>query len=286
MKTSFVCLLCSILASNIIFSQNNEVSFSHKLGDFEIYLLSETQSNGDKKILIGATPEILNNYAPNGTFPNAVNAFLIKTPNHNILVDTGFGNKLFDNLRHLNVSPEDIDIILITHMHGDHIGGLVKNDKNNFPNAKVYISKKEYEYWLPKADGNVMLNRLINIYSDKIELFTSSDINFEKSELLPGISAISAFGHTPGHVMFLIEFASEKILIWGDVTHAMAIQIPHPEIAVTYDINPDDAISSRLKVLKYVSENKIPIAGMHIAFPGMGTIESIGNNKYEFIPFK
>jgi len=106
--------------------------------------------------------------------------------------------------------------------------------------------------------------------------------------VLKGVSAIAAYGHTPGHTMFLVESGGKKLLVWGDLTHAMAIQMPRPSVSVTYDSDPVAAAEARKEVLKYVSENKIPVAGMHVAYPGVGGVETDPENPggYKFIPIK
>ena len=264
--------------------QNTTDVFTYHIGNIEICTLSESQGEGNTGILIGATPEMIKEYLPDGTFPNAVNAFLVKTPQKNILIDAGFGRKLFDNLKSLNISPEQIDIILLTHMHGDHIGGLLKDGKATFPNAALYISQPEYDYWT-KGDHTSQQN-VIHTYKDQLNLFHPNKLNSNNIPLLPGIFALAAYGHTPGHTAFLFESEKQQLLIWGDLTHAMKIQMPCPDVAVTYDVDPELAIKYRKQILEYVTKNNIPIAGMHIAFPGMGNVKSDNRKGYEFIQFK
>ncbi len=286
-------IITLIITTNSAFAQEQTPdTFSHKLGKFEIILLSEGQRTGSSDILIGATPQMLYECIPSGSFPNATNAFLIKTPDSNILVDTGYGTKLFSNLKSLGISPEQIDIILITHMHGDHIGGLLQNNKVMFPKSKIYIPQPEYDYWmddkamleLPESKQGGFLNarKIIAAYKDSISLFQPNMINKQLYSLLPGISAIAAYGHTPGHTVYLVESDDDQIMIWGDITHAMAIQIPYPSVAVTYDIDFKQAIISRKNILDFVSRNNNLIAGMHIAFPAIGIISTISSGGYVF----
>lgn len=270
-------LMIAVLPINNMMSQETK---TFKIGKFEISTLSESQGNGNTKILIGATPEMVEEYLPDGTFPNATNAFLVKTPEHTILVDAGFGRQLFDNLKALNVTPEQIDIILLTHMHGDHIGGLLKDEKVTFPNATMYLGQIEHDYWM-KGD-HASQQKVINAYKDKLKLFTNNEIANYATSILPGIYGIAAYGHTPGHTAFMLESENQQFLVWGDLTHAMKIQMPCPQVAVTYDVDPELAIKSRKEILEYVSKNNIPIAGMHIAFPGMGTVKSNQTGGYEF----
>jgi glyoxylase-like metal-dependent hydrolase (beta-lactamase superfamily II) len=285
MKTIMISTISVCLAlANMISAQDRLSLYSHKVGSFELILLSESQGQGNKGILIGATPEMLREYAPEGTFPNAMNAFFVKTPDKNILIDAGLGGTLFDDLKALNVAPGQVDIILITHMHGDHIGGLIRDGKVMFPQAEIYLPQPEYDYWMSDARFKQQ-QEVIAAYKDRLHLFKPNELNKESAPLLPGFTAYAAYGHTPGHTAFLLESGQEKMFVWGDVTHAMALQMPYPQVAMTYDVNPDDAIAARKQVLEYVSKHAIPIAGMHIAFPAMGTISSGKAGGYLFTPF-
>lgn len=287
-------ILAGILAVGSASAQNDMNTYTYKLGEATVTLLSEGQQQGNGSILIGATPEMTAKYIPDNTFPNASNAFLIRTPDKNILIDTGFGRRLFDNLQSSGVTPEEIDILLITHMHGDHIGGMLRNGEAAFPNAELYLPQPEYDYWtsttemnrLPENKRGNFLNaqQVITAYKEKLHLFQPVEIGTSATPLLPGIQGIAAYGHTPGHTLYMVESGNDKLLIWADLTHAMAIQMPCPQVAVTYDIDPEKAIASRKKVLKYVAENHIPIAGMHIAFPGIGNISENTAGSYVFTP--
>ena len=296
MKKYIVLIIMLALKYNSVLSQNSLI-YTYEMGDMEIILLSELQSDGKTEILIGATADMLEQYIPDGIFPNAVNTFLIKTLKNTILIDTGFGHKLFDNLELLKINPDEINILLITHMHGDHITGMIKDGKAAFPNAKVYIASQEYNYWM----NDELMNNLpegrrksfnlprevIEIYKGRIHIFEPNEPGVGFSELLPGIQAVKAYGHTPGHTMYLIEsYNNEKFLVWGDLTHAITIQMAYPHISVTYDTDPKQAAESRKKILEYVVKHNIPVAGMHIAYPGMGRIKSIDTGGYIFIPFE
>ena len=283
---NLILMSLSFSFTNLSFAQETKNVFKTMVGDCEVTLLSDGQSAGKVDLLIGATASMLEKCVPSGTFPNAYNAFLVKTPEKNILIDTGTGTKLLDNLASINVNPSDIDVILITHMHGDHIGGLLKNGEAAFPNAELYISQPEYNYWVgggadtkideSRREGFVQARKTVEAYKGRLKLFEPSSLNGNKKELIPYITAIAAYGHTPGHTMYMLSSKNNQMLFWGDLTHAIAIQMPYPKVALTYDVNPKKAIASRKKVLDYVSKNNIQIAGMHIPFPAMGKIKSEG----------
>ena len=296
MKTSIITFILLFMTTVYGKAQNNENIFTAKIGNAKIILLSEGQGNGNAGILIDAKPEIIAKYAPNNAFPIATNAFLMQMNGKNILFDTGYGRALFDNLQSVQIKPEDIDIIFITHMHGDHISGLLRDDKAAFPNATLFIAKPEHDYWTDDAaisqmpenrrGGFLSAKKVVETYKSRVQLFEPNTVNSQDiKDVYPGIKAIAAYGHTPGHTTFLLESGNSKMLIWGDLTHAMAVQMPHPEIAVSYDVDPKMAIQSRLAILKFVSEQKIPIAGMHIAYPGIGVVEKTEPG-YKFIPEK
>ena len=296
MKNQIIIIALFMVSSIYVQAQTNENIFSMTLGNSKVVLLSEGQRNGNTDILIGTKPEITEKYAPNKSFPMAANVFLWQVDGKNILFDTGYGKSLFDNLQSLGVNREDIDAIFITHMHGDHIGGLIHNGQVAFPKATLYISQSEYDYWtneeamhkLPEnaQAGFLLAKKTIDAYKNRLHLFDPNSVNppYNKT-LYPGIKAIAAYGHTPGHTVYLIESGKDKLLVWGDLTHAMAVQMPHPEIGVTYDSNSKEAIQSRAIVLRYVSTHAIPVAGMHIPYPSIGIVKKSGTG-YQFVPEK
>ncbi|MDR1620741.1 MAG: MBL fold metallo-hydrolase [Synergistaceae bacterium] len=272
--------------------------YTYKVGAFQVSLLSEGQSDGSGSNLIGADEAAMKKYVfgADGTYPTAVNAFLVRTPERLILVDAGFGRALFSNLKSLGVEPEQIDAVLLTHMHGDHIGGLLIDGKAAFPKADLYLARQERDYW---TSGEIMktfpedrqggfknAQKALEAYGEAVRTFEPSELNSDHEPLLPGIAAIAAFGHTPGHTLYMVESEGAKLLIWGDLTHAMSIQMPIPQVAMTYDVDPQMAVASRLAVLKYVTDGKgkIPVAGMHIPYPGIGEVAPDPAGGYQFTP--
>ena len=274
------------LATMMAPAQENPNIFTYKLGAAEVCLLSEGQATGNSSIFVGATPEMIQKSLPDGSYPRSCNAFLVRIAGKNILVDTGMGRPLLDNLKSVGVTPEQINAVLITHAHGDHTGGMLKDNVAVFPNAELYISQLEHDYCMNGDARNAGARKVIEAYQSKLRLFQPVEIDAQPQSLFTGIQAVAAYGHTPGHTLYMVESGSEKMLIWGDLTHAMAIQMPYPQVAMTYDTNSDMAIAARKKVLEYVAKNNIPVAGMHTAFPGMGKITKAPDGGYLHTPLK
>ncbi len=295
MKTGvFFGVLFTMLTVSAFSAESNV--FTYKIGKFEVSTLVENRGEGRSSVLVNPDPAMVQKYLPGGTYKSEVNTFLIKTPDQIILVDTGFGTTLFDNLKALGVSPDQINVVLITHMHGDHIGGLQKDGKALFPKARVYLAAQEKDYWtnpdtiakLPEAQkrGFQAAVAALAPYGNNVQTFRPGELGAQIQDLIPGIKAIAAFGHTPGHTIFLLSSEGKQLLIWADLVHVQDIQIPVPGQSVTYDTDPNAAADIRKKVLEYVSRNSIPIAGMHLQYPAMATIKINTPGSYTLTPVK
>lgn len=257
--------------------------FTYKVGAYEVILLPESQGQGNTSILIGATPKMIRQAIPDGTYPNAVNAFLVKTPEGNVLIDTGFGRQLTKNLATADITPDDIQMLIITHAHGDHIGGMLTgDDQPAFPKARLVTSAVEKRYWVDEKK-QVQAVRAFHAYSDRAELIQPEELDRQRGD---GIFFIDAPGHTPGHIACLLRSEGEQLLVWGDLTHAMAIQMPYPEVSVTYDTDPMQAAKTRLQILRFVAQHRIPVAGMHVAYPGMGYVKEVKEDSFRFEPLR
>ena len=274
--------------------QLNMNIFTQTVGSAKVSLLSEGQHTGNSATLIGATSEMFREFAPDSTYPSATNAFLVQLSGHTILIDAGYGRRLHQNLQSLGITAEQIDMVVLTHLHGDHIGGMLHDGKPAFPNATVYVSRAEYDYWtndeamnsLPenRRGGFAGARNVLETYKNRLQVINVREIGETPELLAPGFYGIAAYGHTPGHTAFMVESGSDKFLIWGDITHATAIQMPYPAVAVTYDSNPGQAAATRFKVMDYVTRHHIPVAGAHIAYPGMGKLLDNRHQGYLFQP--
>ncbi|MDR1285552.1 MAG: MBL fold metallo-hydrolase [Campylobacteraceae bacterium] len=256
---------------------------SYELGEAEFMAIKDKDTNMGKSILLEPDAKIVKDVMPDDQNPSSINAFILKTKDKIILIDTGLGSsgELLQNLNSANIKPENIDIVLLTHMHADHIGGLVdsKNEKI-FSKAVVYAADKELEYWLsdlPVNKANIDLAKTVkNVYEDSFKTFVwNENITLE-------IKALEAAGHTPGHTVFEITSKNEKILVIGDLIHSLKVQTADPKMSVTFDINPKQAADTRVKIFNQITKENMKIAGMHLPFSGIGYMSKDVNSSYKF----
>jgi len=226
----------------------------------------------------------------------AVNAFLLHMPDHLVLVDSGGGaifgpdlGLLAANLAAVGVRPEDIDTILMTHLHPDHVGGLTDGAARAvFPNAELVVHADEQAYWSdpgvlasatdPQAKQWIQLTlATLTAYRGRTRLIT-------KGEVLPGIAAVPEPGHTPGHTGWLITSGDETLLIWGDLVHLQGIQFMYPEAGMSsVDVDSAQAITTRRRIMDMAATDRLRVAGMHLDFPSFGHVAREGG-QYAFVP--
>ncbi len=198
--------------------------------------------------------------------PASVSTFLLQIDGKNILFDAGlgaFGGQTLDRLSALDVTPDKIDLIYLTHFHMDHIAGLVVKDSAGkdvkaFNNAAVYAGKVEYDAWMNDLPKNDLQKVVMGIYKDSLHLFAFGD------SLPHGVLALDAVGHTPGHTAFQVS----NLLVIGDLMHGYALQKDHPEINSNYDMDKEKSVESRKRLMQYARDNKLTMAGMHLPPPG------------------
>lgn len=194
--------------------------------------------------------------------PSSMSCFLLNTAGKNILLDAGLGapfSKLIPKLNELGVSPDSLQLIYLTHLHPDHIGGLLSDGKAVFPRAHVYVNCVEAEAWQAmEGDNSKLAKAVMEAYTERLHLFEAGDT------LEGGVKTIAAYGHTPGHTVF----QKDSILVIADLIHGAALQLSHPEYCPRYDMDAEAARESRIRILKYARENNLTMYGMHLPAPG------------------
>jgi glyoxylase-like metal-dependent hydrolase (beta-lactamase superfamily II) len=269
-----------------------------RLGAFEVTALADGfipmtpelfgAQAGDVAALVAATPQ-----------PNAlrghVNAYAVNTGERLVLIDTGGPASFVPTLggftasfRTAGFAPAQVDTILLTHLHVDHIGGLLDaGGRAAFPNAELVLAEAEHAFWsspalLAGAPAGFRplveaAQAVLAAYAGRIRRFAG------EADVVRGIAAVSLPGHTPGHTGFRIADGRAALLIWGDVVHAPAVQFAQPRITIAFDTDQAAARATRLGVLDRVVTERVAIAGMHLPFPGFGHVERRGEG-FAFTP--
>lgn len=271
------------------------------LGDLKVVALSDgTVPQKLNELLKDAKPgevkKLLNDNFQTETLECSVNAYLVKTGSKVILIDAGTSDIYGPSLGHLTASlekigykPEQIDAILLTHIHMDHIGGLTKGDQLTFPNADVYISKIEADYYLNSSNKEKAPESMKNFFDGAV--LKLSPIKkagklktFEfGTEIFPGITPIASHGHTPGHSFYALESKGQKLMFWGDIIVSDVVQFANPSITSVYDYDRKEAMITRKKALEDAAAKGYWVAISHSSFPGIGHIRA-EDKKFKLIP--
>jgi len=268
-----------------------------KVGAYEVTALSDgTMLMPVDQLLQGAKAgEVAAAFKSNfETLPaeTSMNCYLINTGSKLILVDAGGGDvfrpaglgQLMVNLNAAGYKPEQIDAILLTHCHADHVGGLIINGRMAFPKAKVYMHQADFDL-LFSPSGKPFREYFTNEIAvmmpyknaGKIKTFNS------QTELFPGITAIPAPGHTPGHTFYQVVSNNGKLLLWGDIVHAAEIQFANPALTIRFDSDAKAAQMQRVNIFAEAAKQEYLVGGAHISFPGFGHV-AVDGSKYKWVP--
>lgn len=304
----FLTLFGIVTIHSQIKAQSNSVVgrtgfFRMKAGDFEITaLLDGTVPQNLDELLKGAKPgEIKRVMAAHGetSIMNCdVNAYLINTGSKLILIDAGTANAYGPSLGHLTerlkeagYNANQIDAVLLTHCHMDHIGGLLSGDTIVFPNADIYISKPEADYYLNPTNREKAPEAMKRFFDGAVEKLGPiakagklKTFEFGK-ELFPGVTAVQGLGHTAGHTFYVVKSKGQKIVFWGDIVLSDLVQFADLNVNSLYDYQDSVAADTRKKALSDAAKAGYLVAVSHIAFPGIGKIIRKGQG-YHFVPIR
>lgn len=217
-----------------------------------------------------------------------INCYLVRGGGRTILIDAGaggfkqWGGRLTANLLVAGIHPSQIDAILLTHAHPDHVGGLMDaSGAAVFPNAELVAHHREVAFWQDdgnlsrapeRARGNFLVARqAFEGYRDRLR-------TFDAGEVFPGMTAVPLPGHTAGHTGYRLESGGQNLLVWGDIVHFPEIQIPRPDVSIAFDQDVHLAAETRTRLLDLANSERLLIGGMHLSKPGFAQVERIGGN--------
>lgn len=272
------------------------------VGDMEVTALYDGYIDLDTKLLSDTTPAEVQSllariFVSGEKVQTAVNTFLVNVGGKLVLVDTGtakaFGPTLgfvADNLRAAGYRPEQVDLVLLTHLHPDHVNGLLDAEgKPLFPNAQIRVAQAESDFWLSEAqatkapEGRRPMFQMAQKAAAPYQAHGQWAPFSGEVELAPGIRSVAAPGHTVGHTAYLLESKGERLLIIGDTVHSYAVQFAKPDVTIEFDTDKKQAAATRKKLFAWAAQDKLAVAGMHLPFPGLGHIRSEGK-AYAWVP--
>lgn len=276
-------------------------AYSFMVGAVKVTALSDGSVPQDLHVLLRhtspeATDALLKDSFLSNPVEASINAFLFRDADKLVLVDTGSGDffgpgaggKLLSSLAAIAISPESITDVLLTHAHDDHMGGLVHGAKLNFPNAIVHLAKADLDFFMDPESSRRTGYALSyfeqaaaalgpEVKAGKIRAFSTD------GEILPGVSAEQHPGHTPGTAFYRLKSHGQEIVFTGDVIHVAAVQATHPEVTITYDVDPVKAAAVRNQALAQFARQRTLLAVPHLPFPGVGHFRKQGAG-FEWVP--
>jgi len=304
-SSSWLCLACCLPTPLVAAAQMMKSQapgfYRLPLGGFEVTALTDgTNMLAATKLLQGdpawIEQALKRNYLGDSV-ETSHNCFLVNTGAKLVLIDAGAGSLLglttgylLRNLRASGYRPEEVDEIYLTHLHSDHVGGLMAKGRRAFPRANVRANKLDIDYWLSEenmraapADAKrffqgAMVSITPYIRAGKLNVFEGS------TDLIAGVRAQPAYGHTPGHTMYMVESRGHKLLVWGDVVHVAAVQLENPSVTIGYDVHPPEAEHVHDRVFADSAENGYIVGGAHISFPGLGHVRRNSEKTYTWVP--
>lgn len=205
---------------------------------------------------------------------------LVDTGSEKVLFDTGLGRGgITKALADAGVTPDQIDVVAITHMHPDHIGGLMTDGAPTFPNARYVTGRAEYDGWLASGDNPVtqLMARNVTPLADKMSFVEDGDT------IAPGLTALGAFGHTPGHMAYRLESDGAQLVLTADLANHYVWSFARPDWGFSFDIDKEAASASRRRVLGMLAADRIPMIGYHMPFPAAGFVEARGDG-FRYVP--
>lgn len=231
------------------------------------------------------------NFLPMKKMTIGFSPVIVNTGSELILFDTGNGAGRRPNAGQLRAllagagyTPEQFDIVVLTHFHPDHIGGLMEDGTPAFPNARYVTGQVEYDFWSPEDKASGPTERVGKLVQANVVPFAEK-MSFlaDNQDVVSGITALSAYGHTPGHMVFHLESAGKRLMVTGDTANHYVVSLQKPDWHVRFDMDKGAAAAARRKVFGMIAADKIPFSGYHMPFPNVGYVEAFGDG-FRYVP--
>ena len=265
-------------------AQQNAIQNTVALGDFHVAtLLAGTRVVEEPQNIFGMNVPAEEfaaasaaNFIPADKTRFYFNPTVVDTGSEVVLFDTGLNAAgTLPALAAAGYAPENISIVVITHMHGDHIGGLMNDGAPTYPNATYVTGQVEFDAWASR--GNEGFDRNVRPLADRMTFIGGG------ASVAPGITGMAAFGHTPGHMVYMLESRGQQLLLMADLANHYVWSLAYPDWEVRFDQDKAAAAASRRKVLGMLAADRVPLAGYHMPFPGIGYVEAAGDG-FRYVP--
>ena len=264
----------------------NAIQNTFALGDFQVStLLAGTRTVEDIQTIFGTnvSPEEFAEVSQRNFIPADKSQFfftptVIRAGDEVVLFDTGLAAEgTTAALSAAGIAPEDVTVVVITHMHGDHVGGMTTEAGDlTFPNARYVTGQTEFDHW--NGTDNETFAAKVKPFADRFEFIGDG------GSVVSGVTGMNAFGHTPGHMVYMIESGGEQVLVMADTANHYVWSLAHPEWEVRFDMDKAAAAETRKKVLGMVASDRIPLIGYHMPWPGMGFVTEEGPGSFHYVP--
>ena len=277
--------------------------YRFKIGDFEVTTIYDGALNipkvhpifGNNQKIEDLQAYMGENNLPGDKMAISFTPVIVNTGKEVVMFDSGYGEERRAKgagqakaaLAAAGFKPEQIDIIVVTHCHPDHVSGLMEDGKANFPNARQVTGDVEYNFWSNKdhltSTNKNMVRRAKAVHDNLVPLADKATFIKPGADVVTGITSVEAFGHTPGHMCYHIESNGKRFLIFADTTNHYIASLQKPDWHFAFDMDKEKAVQTRKKILDMIAADKIPSAGYHMPFPAVGYVEKNGSG-YRWVP--
>jgi glyoxylase-like metal-dependent hydrolase (beta-lactamase superfamily II) len=276
--------------------------YRFKLGAFEITMILDSDVFIDGPWpLIGTNASqedvdalMSENLLPANKYQPGFTPMVVNTGRELVLFDTGNGERGFvprpaggwlaAKLAPAGFKPEDIDLVVLSHGHPDHIGGLYENGRPLFPNARYAVGEAEYDFWSPENRHSGDLEKFAALFRDYVVPLREKTAMLKPgADIAPGIRAVESYGHTPGHLSFRLESEGRQVFFLGDCAHHHVASLARPDWHCVFDVDPEKGAATRARLFDMLASERIAVAAYHMPFPSLGYIERLSTGGYRWL---